>query len=343
MTDPVRGPEDDQLQQGVEDAVEALAQMAQGNPEVRISDDAPLELLQQLNRNINRVGDEYAQAVDLAHEMAIGLAEHFDILHRVAGGDLTARARSTSSLEIIEALREVTNRTIESVGTSLDERNQARQRQRQLEEQLLHSQKMEAIGRLAGGVAHDFNNILAVITMLCELLSVELDDEHTGKDDVKEIHAACKRASNLVSQLLAFSRKQVLAPRVLDLNEAVSELEKMIRRLLGEHIEFDLVLETTPVPVRIDPTQLQQVIINLVVNAADSMPEGGHLLVQTGRKVITEGESLELKPGLHAILQVSDSHVLSACSQSASRWPSHSLRMVMMNRTLSPSPITNAT
>lgn len=178
-----------------------------------------------------------------------------------------------------------------------------------LEEQLLQSQKMEAIGRLAGGVAHDFNNHLTAINGYSDLLLDELPLDDPLRADVEEIKKAAERSASLTRQLLAFSRKQVLELQVLDLNEIVTQMENMLQRLIGEniHMHFNLVSQLTP--IRADPGQIEQVILNLAVNAHDAMPNGGNLTIQTGQvnadEVQTPYRSL-IHPGKYATLSVCD-------------------------------------
>ena len=183
---------------------------------------------------------------------------------------------------------------------------------RKAEAQLLQAQKMEAVGRLAGGVAHDFNNLLGVITGYSELLLNNVGPQHPGSKMVKEIQKAAERAAGLTGQLLAFSRKQVLQPRILDLNEVVADVEEMLRRVIGEDIQ----LVTTPGAglgrIRADPGQIEQVLMNLVVNARDAMPKGGGLILETTNVALDDTyarEHPEIQPGQFVMLAVSDTGV----------------------------------
>jgi signal transduction histidine kinase len=151
---------------------------------------------------------------------------------------------------------------------------------RGLQDQLLQSQKMEALGRLAGGVAHDFNNLLTVILGYGHLLADTLPADHDAQASVREIVRSGERASDLTRQLLAFSRRQILAPRVVDLADTVRSSESMLRRVIGEDIEIQTVIGPGPLPVRVDPSQLVQVVLNLAVNARDAMPRGGRLRLE---------------------------------------------------------------
>jgi two-component system cell cycle sensor histidine kinase/response regulator CckA len=178
-----------------------------------------------------------------------------------------------------------------------------------LEEELRQSQKMEAVGRLAGGVAHDFNNLLTVINGYSELSLRRLQPDDALTFNLEEIKRAGSRAASLTRQLLAFSRKQVLQPKVLDLNEVISELEKMLQRLIGEDIDLRTALTPELRRVNADPGQIEQVIMNLVVNARDAMPNGGKLTIQTENVYLTEDydrHRLAVKPGLYAMIAVSD-------------------------------------
>ncbi len=183
---------------------------------------------------------------------------------------------------------------------------------RRLEQQLRQSQKMEAIGSLAGGVAHDFNNLLSVILSYAEMIIDGLKVGDPMRAELDEIRRAGERAAALTRQLLAFSRQQVLQPRNLDLNQVVNGLEGMLRRLLGEDIELSLLNARALGQVRADPGQIEQVLMNLVVNARDAMPEGGKITIETDNVELT-GEyaagHVGVKPGAYVLLAVTDTGI----------------------------------
>ncbi len=153
--------------------------------------------------------------------------------------------------------------------------------QKELEEQLRQSQKMEAIGQLAGGIAHDFNNMLTAITGYAELLGYSFDEGDPRLEDLAELKRAATHAATLTRQLLAFSRKQMLLPQRLDVNEIVGELEPLLRRTLGEEIAVSIALDPGLPPIEADPDQLTQVVLNIALNARDAMPDGGRLRIST--------------------------------------------------------------
>jgi PAS domain S-box-containing protein len=180
---------------------------------------------------------------------------------------------------------------------------------RRLEEQLRQSQKMEAIGQLAGGVAHDFNNLLTVIKAYSGIIADQMDDSNPLKVDVGEIQRAAGRASSLTQQLLAFSRKQVLEPGVLDLNTISRELEPMVRRLIGDDIQVVLRLDDTIGKVKADRSQVEQVLINLIVNARDAMPGGGTVSIETANVELSDSYARlrpVVAPGKYVMIAVSD-------------------------------------
>ncbi len=182
--------------------------------------------------------------------------------------------------------------------------------QRRLEDQLQKAQRLESIGRLSGGVAHDFNNMLMVILSLTSMVLEELPEDSPLRTDLEEIRAAGRRAESLTRQLLAFSRRQVLQPKIIVLNELVGGMDSLLRRLLGEDIDLKTVLADDLDPVRVDPAQMEQVVMNLAVNARDAMPSGGRLTLETANVDLDADYAAShagVEPGPHVMLAVSDS------------------------------------
>jgi PAS domain S-box-containing protein len=211
----------------------------------------------------------------------------------------------------LEPLRDETNKIVGVIGISFDvtERHEAEVRLRESEEQLWQSQKLESVGRLAGGVAHDFNNVLAAIAGHAELLAEMFTGEDPRLGSIDEIFRATQRARSLTRQLLAFSSRQVMHPQVIDLRKVVSEMERMLRRLIGRDVELHTSLGTAPVFVSADFTQLEQVLLNLVVNASDAMPGGGTLSITVDTVDATEPirvVSRDIMPGRYVRLGVAD-------------------------------------
>ncbi len=180
---------------------------------------------------------------------------------------------------------------------------------KKLEQKFLQAQKMEAVGRLAGGIAHDFNNLLTVINGYSEYLLATMKDGSTDQEAIKEIKQAGERAAMLTRQLLVFSRHQIIQPQIIDLNNIVNNIQKLLRRLIGENIDIIIQLDRNLGKIEADPGQMEQVIMNLVVNARDAMPGGGKLVITTANRVIKEEgdpEFPEAKPGAYRMLSVSD-------------------------------------
>ena len=191
----------------------------------------------------------------------------------------------------------------------ITERKQAEEARGRLEAQYLQAQKMEAVGRLAGGVAHDFNNLLSVILTYAGFLLDEVREGDPLRADILEIQRAGEQAASLTRQLLTFSRKQVLQPEVMDLNTVVSGMEEMLRRLIGEDIELVIRLAGDLGIVRADPGQAEQVLMNLVVNCRDAMPEGGSLVIETANVELDEtyaSQHAAVRPGPYVMLAVTD-------------------------------------
>lgn len=184
---------------------------------------------------------------------------------------------------------------------------------RQLEGQFHQAQKMEAVGRLSGGIAHDFNNLLGVITGYSEVMQEQLEPSHPLRTCVDEVLGAARRAAELTRQLLVFSRQQVLEPRVLNLNVVVSDMEKMLCRMIGEDIELTTRLDPQLGRVKADVSQIEQTIMNLAVNARDAMPQGGKLTIETSNQEIdpafARGHSFPVRQGSYVLLSVTDTGV----------------------------------
>ncbi|HEX5856191.1 MAG TPA: PAS domain S-box protein, partial [Thermoanaerobaculia bacterium] len=205
-----------------------------------------------------------------------------------------------------------TTRYFEGFVHDISKRKTSEEEKKRLQEQLVQAQKMEAVGQLAGGIAHDFNNLLTAITGYSELLLGELPPEDLRRSHAEEIRKAGERAASLTQQLLAFSRRQVLEPKVLDVNIIVSDIERMLRRLIGEHIE----LKTRKAPdlwkVKADPGQIEQAILNMVLNARDAMPSGGTLAIETSNAELDENFArthVPTQPGLYVMVAVRDTGV----------------------------------
>jgi PAS domain S-box-containing protein len=193
--------------------------------------------------------------------------------------------------------------------TDITERKRAEVALRRTEEQLRQSQKMEAIGQLAGGIAHDSNNLLTVITGYCDLLLDSFPQGAEGRVELEEIKSAADRATWLIRQLLAFSRCQVLVQQVVDLNVLVGNFQKLLRRLIGEDIKLNIALDQGLARVKVDPGQIEQVVMNLALNARDAMPKGGFLTIETANTEVEETypqKIVPMSPGRYVMLAVSD-------------------------------------
>ena len=251
----------------------------------------------------------------------VELAERQRRGETIVGFETVRRHRDGRRLDVslsLAAIRDGQGRLVgsmavlEGIGSRRAEQERLEKSERALrlsEAQLRQSQKMEAIGRLAGGVAHDFNNLLTSILGHTELMLGELPADHALRGDLGEVQHAAERAADLTSQLLAFSRKQVIEPRVLDLNGTIGRITGMLRRLIGEHIELTTTLEPTLGRVLADPGQIEQVILNLAVNARDAMQDGGRLRIETVNVVLDEAftrEHVGAVAGPHVMLAVID-------------------------------------
>ncbi|MGZ6275808.1 MAG: PAS domain S-box protein, partial [Syntrophales bacterium] len=244
------------------------------------------------------------------------LYQHFSELYRTGqpikpfAVEYIRRDRTKLISEIsISLIRNSEGKPIGFRGISRDitERKQAEEEKLSLQEQLRQSQKMEAIGQLAGGVAHDFNNLLTVIKGYSQLSLLDLKEDNPLWGNIQEIEKATQRATDLTRQLLAFSRRQILDLRVLDLNILLTDLDKMLRRIIGEDIELVTLLSKDLGKVKIDPSQIEQVIFNLAVNARDAMPSGGKLTIETANVELDEEYAhahVNVTPGRYVRLSI---------------------------------------
>ncbi|MGA1842364.1 MAG: PAS domain S-box protein [bacterium] len=213
--------------------------------------------------------------------------------------------------EIIQTLSDGSGQPslIQGIIYDITEKKQTEETLQKTEERFLRAQKLEAIGRLAGGIAHDFNNLLTIINGNSVLILDELEEGHPLRSDIEEIQHAGDRASTLISQLLAFSRRQILSPKVLNLNKVLSETETMLRRIIGEDIELQTVFDPNLLRIKADPGQIEQIVLNIAVNARDAMPHGGTLIIRT-ENVVLEKEDCkvmnEARPGRFVRLSIED-------------------------------------
>lgn len=246
---------------------------------------------------------------------ADGTASHLlgislDITERKVAQDALAEAHRELERRVVERTRELSETNLR-LQREVDERKRAQDALALAEEQLRQAQKLEAVGRLAGGVAHDFNNLLSVILCCASLLDRE-DSPVSPAQAAEEITRASERAAVLTRQLLAFSRQQMLAPRVLDLNEVVRGTGEMLERVIGEDVELVVVPQADLWRTRMDASQLEQVLMNLVVNARDAMPAGGKLLIETSNVEIPSQparDQMGIGPGCWVVLRVRDTGV----------------------------------
>jgi two-component system, cell cycle sensor histidine kinase and response regulator CckA len=258
----------------------------------------------------SRVHDDDRDAVRAAADAAIARGTRYDIEHRIVRPDGSIRWLHESA----DVARDERGRAVRMIGTVQDVTER-----RLLEDQLRQSQKMEAIGRLAGGIAHDLNNALTAIAGYAELALGLLPDTHLARADVEEIRRGAERAGSVTRQLLAFSRKQILEPRIFDLNDTIAATAQMLSRLLGANIGVRTHLPAGLPRILGDPGQVEQAVINLAVNARDAMPNGGQLTLSTSIEEVDEAfarVNVPMTPGPYVALRVTDTgHGMSPDTQ----------------------------
>jgi len=257
-----------------------------------------------------RVHPADVETVRAASTGALADERPYDIEHRIIRPDGGVRWVN----ERADIVRDQTGRPLRMIGTVQDITDR-----RLLEDQLRQSQKMEAIGRLAGGIAHDLNNALTAIAGYSELALAEMPSDHIARADVEEIRRATERAGSVTRQLLAFSRKELLEPRLFNLNDTIGALGRLLARLLGADIEVQTDLAADLPPILGDPGQVEQAVINLAVNARDAMSGGGHLTLSTALETLDEPAAranAPMVPGTYIVLRVTDDgHGMSAETQ----------------------------
>jgi signal transduction histidine kinase len=272
-----------------------------------------LEILGESALPLEAPGDTVARLLAWVHPEDLGRVEsrYLDVLQGRSGRfEVACRIRRHDGswahiTSYAKALQGADGKTNRIVGAVLDDSPRS-----MLENQLRQAQKMEAIGQLAGGIAHDFNNILTAILGFAQLGSRRVDADHPARPDFDHIMRAGRRAEKLTAQLLAFSRRREVQPRTVDLNVTIEEVRPMLETLIGEDVEFRVITDPELWPATIDPSALEQVIVNLAVNARDAMPEGGTLTIETRNVTVPKARDVDSdscpRAGEHATLSVSD-------------------------------------
>ena len=262
--------------------------------------------------------ERFERQVDAHRRDAREAQERYDLMVDTQRND-SRDARAEVEAEIDRVRHDAWKIQKQFDATRDGERREAHEQNEMLQAQLQQAQRLENLGQLAGGIAHDFNNLLSVILNYAVFVAEEMDGAteadwgrrwETARGDVAQITQAAERAARLTRQLLAFARRSVLRPQVLDLDQVISGMAEMLRRTIGEHIDVTVSSAGTLWPVLADPGQLEQVLMNLAVNARDAMPGGGTLIIETGNVVVDAdfiAEGSKAKPGRHVRLRVSDS------------------------------------
>lgn len=289
--------------------IKMLERLSIGDPDARVLLPDDIDAFRTLESQLNRMADFMKDLVDDSHETAMGLCEHYETLIQLAAGDLEKRSSINSPIELIAKLGELINSQAETFLDALRQQKRAEEAQELIREQLHHSQKLESVGELAGGIAHEFNNILAAIIGYAGILEMKLGTDSPNLPSVHQIIKASEKAASLTRGMLSFSRKQVMAMEPVHLNSFMLGMKEMLNRLSGENIEFDLQLDPHDPAVCADLGQLQQIVLNLYNNARDAMPKGGCLTIATGLRQVAGNETdvpSGITPGSYVLLSVRD-------------------------------------
>jgi signal transduction histidine kinase len=293
-----------ELALGLSETFEALRKIAAGDPTVRIPETSEIELIGRLKHLVNMTAENIGEIVDQSHEFAMGLAEHFDVLHRVSGGELEARVRGTSPIELLESLKNVTNQTIETISKEMNERIHAEEKFRKLneelearigrrtkqlleaQEELVSKEKLAILGRLSGSVGHELRNPLGVINNAVYFLKTVMPDaDETIKDYLDIIKSEVNNSLRIISDLLDFSRTKTPHTSLTTIDELISKSLEHCPLTKGITVRIDIPAGLPA--VKVDPLQMRQVFQNLITNAIQAMPNGGTLGIKASGNLET--------------------------------------------------------
>jgi C4-dicarboxylate-specific signal transduction histidine kinase len=267
-----------ELAEGLSEVFNALNEISSGNPEVRIPETSELELISKLKHMVNMTAENLGEIVDLSHEFAIGLAEHFDALDRVSKGDLSARVSGASQVELLESLKNVTNHMIESVSREIAERKRAEEKLRNAQDELIRGEKLAILGQMAGGVGHELRNPLGAIKNAVYFLNMALEEPDPEiKETLDILENEVLTSERIISSLLGFARSKPPVRRKVRVKDCIQEA--LSRVIVPDKVDVVSQLDETLPTILVDPDQLLQVFVNILLNAIQAMPEGGKLVL----------------------------------------------------------------
>lgn len=301
--------QDTSLKLGYAAVLRMLERLSLGDPDARVVLPLDVRFFRDLEPFLNRMAEFIKGQVEESHEFAMGLCEHYETLMKLARGELESRASEDSPVELIAKLGELINSHTEAFQVVLGEHKKAEAEREQLRDQLHHAQKLDSVGQLAGGIAHEFNNILAAILGYAGILEKRLGADSPNLPAVHRIISASEKAASLTRGMLAFSRKQVVSLEPTSLNSIIAGMKEMLCRLAGENIHIDFYPDPLELTLNADLGQLQQIILNLYNNAREAMPDGGSLTISTSRSIIVGFEDdapANIPPGRYVRLTVTD-------------------------------------